>query len=148
MGRKTKLNEEAIDSICTSIRGGLWAKQACILAGINQNTYYEWKKEGITHREEGRNTKHVKFLDALEEAEADLEAMLIQRVLEEDKRGPLEILKRRCSARWGDKSTQELSGPGGGPIQATIGATLNLIMEGDDEEDPFETIEEPEEPDE
>jgi len=134
---KLKLTTAVIESICSSIRGGSYILAACGRARVSRRSFYEWKERGEKEREEGRNTIHVKFIDALEHAEADNEVMLVESVSSDvDWRAKMEILKRRYKERWGDSSKTELSGPGGQPLPTAAIPPLTIIYKNEGHEVP------------
>jgi len=134
----SKLTPAVQEKFLTAIRQGNFLTAAAGVAGVNRRSIYRWKKQGEAEREEGRNTKMVKFVDALELAEAEAEYLLVNKVMETD-RGALEILKRRFRENWGDSIKAEHTGKDGGPIAShtTGSCTLNLTTNMPDTS-PFE----------
>jgi len=138
-----KLTKARIDRICQAIRDKNFVGTAAKMAGIGRTTFYEWREKGLAAREAGKTRSiYCQFVDALEEAEAEAEADLVEQVMK-TKRGPLEILKRRYRSRWGDRIATELSGPDGRPLEdaASKSVIVNIIAEGGEEE-PWKEIKE------
>ena len=101
MGRRSKFTEETQQKIISAIRLGMTYERAALAAGIAVSTFYKWKKEA----EEQKWGQKKEFLDALKKAEAEGEAMLLQRIQKEAKNGTWQaaawILERRHRERWG-----------------------------------------------
>lgn len=133
---KVKLTNAKIEKVCDAIREGNFVATAARLSGIGRATFYEWREKGQTAREEGKKRSiYCRFLDRLEDAEAEAEVMLVEKVMQ-TKRGALEILKRRYRSRWGDRIATELSGPDGRPLEdaGSQNIEVNIIMDGEKEE--------------
>lgn len=72
MGRNTLLTKELQDSICQSIRDGLYIYRACQLHGVSKDSYFRWLKQG-----EAGEYPFSDFYDAVKKAEAeDIEARI------------------------------------------------------------------------
>lgn len=72
-----KYTQEIVKEICGHVRNGLSYIDACRLADINQDTFYEWRK------------KHPEFTEALKRAEAELKEEHLKFVIANSKRkGP------------------------------------------------------------
>lgn len=71
IGRPTKLTQELIDAIADHVaENGSYVDDTCALFGISRAIYYRWKKQGEQDRDEGRETAHAAFVDALEKVDA------------------------------------------------------------------------------
>lgn len=88
-GAPTKLTSSVQKEIVRLIEEGCYIEDACLLAGISQSTYYNWKKWG----EEGQE-QYVGFLEALKKAEA------------EDRRGVIAKLKEHGDRDWKAEATR------------------------------------------
>lgn len=114
-GRPTKLTDEMQERICENIRRGLGYREAAVAAGISERTFYNWKSRG----ENAKSGIHLQFLQALQEAEAIAELVLleiIQNATKKDWRAATWILERRHPRRWAQLQKREISGAGGGPL--------------------------------
>lgn len=100
MGRPSKYNEETINRICDGLRLGLFRDQACMLAGINRDTFYEWLN------------KYPDFSDKVEKAEIACEGKHlanIARFAESDPKQSQWILSKRFYKRWGETSKVDIT---------------------------------------
>lgn len=66
MARKTKINENVIQKICTAIKLGCTVQLAAGYAGINVRTLYYWIQRG----KEDRKGQYFNFFTRYKEAEA------------------------------------------------------------------------------
>lgn len=131
---RKKLTNNVIESICASIRSGSYVGAACGRARVSKRSFYDWRKRGEKEREDGKSTIYVKFVDALEHAEADNEVMLVEAIsTHDDWRAKMEILKRRYPERWGDKSKTELTGANGEPLPAASIPPITIIHKNSDD---------------
>ena len=116
-GRPSKL-PFAEETIFAAIRAGCYPEQAAQAAGISPSTLYAWKARGENESEGPYRRFLLKLRQA--EAEAELTAVAILRSAIEDEsdwKAALAFLERRFPARWRRQQTNELVGPGGGPLQ-------------------------------
>jgi len=81
-GRKLKLNESIIKIIYEAIRKGLQKKQACMLAGISEETFYRWIKKAESLLDNEKLDKKEALLCLLYESIKKAESELEQRALE------------------------------------------------------------------
>lgn len=99
MPRRLKLNERVQNIICEALANGVTVETAAEIAGIGQSTLYNWLKlgrEGVA--------KYKPFADAVEEAIAKSELVLLERIHEASKhtwQAAAWILERRFPERWG-----------------------------------------------
>lgn len=108
IGRRTKLTKAIKEKLLSNIKMGLPIKESCSLAGIVRQTYYNW----IEKAEKG-NREFLDFLDTLEAAEAEAQAILVQKLNNDGNPTSWQfILERRWSDNWGrkDKLKTEISG--------------------------------------
>ncbi|WP_367871736.1 hypothetical protein [Luteolibacter sp. Populi] len=132
-GRKPKITPEVQAKLEAYLRAGNLVKTACAAAGIDQSTFYLWKRRGNEDRNAGKRTRYFQFIESIGVALAEGEVLLVAEVRKGGARGALEILKRLHRERWGDKVAvnQTPNGAGhqpllkGGPA-ATV--TVNLLQ--------------------
>lgn len=127
-GRKTKLTPETTDKICNLIRAGHYFNTAAAAAGVGESTFQAWKAKG----EKAKGGAFRDFWEAVKEAEAGSELLLVDRILKEGgAKGALEILKRRFPERWGDRHRMEHStpdGPMGIHNTGTTGPAVQVVI--------------------
>ena len=143
-GRKSKLTPEVQAEIVSSIQVGVYAKTAAAAAGINETTYYEWLQRGREARENGRASKYRDFLEEIETADAQAEKQHFNMIVRQaagsrtspgDWKAAAWILERKYPEKYGRKVAQEVSGPGGAPVQHQHEVTgmASLIDETEEE---------------
>ena len=94
-----------------SIRNGAPAIQACIAAGISDQTLANWRLRG-----EGGEEPFLGFLVALKKAEAEIEAEMAAVVVDQGRKGQwlasMTYLERRFPKRWGRQERIEIEETG------------------------------------
>lgn len=122
-----KLTPAVQERICEMIRLGNFAAVSARVAGISEQTLYNWIKWG---REQGSGP-YYDFWKAVEQADADAEAALvaeIKRHAPNDWRASAEVLRRRYRRNWGDVVRQEISGPNGGPVEIVAESVTSKLL--------------------
>lgn len=132
-GRPSKLTPEVKARLVQAIEAGNYYEAACGYAGITYTTFRNWMIKG----ENAKSGKYREFFEAITRAETVAEVRMVaqwQQHMPEDYRAIRDFLERRFPDRWGrkDKLQQEVSGPGGGPIQWV---DLVKLAKSDDEPD-------------
>lgn len=131
-GRDTKLTPELQEQICDKIRHGNYVEIAVRACGISRATFYNWLKWGNAYR---NNTalhtfeEYSRFLDAVEAAEADAEALSLARLAkfaEGDPKVDMWRLERKHAERWGKKDTTTLKGDAEAPVTVKILDAVDL----------------------
>lgn len=97
-GRKTKLTPEVQQKICDALRNCLSRESAAALAGINQDTFYDWMKRGGNGQ-----PLFSEFSESVLAAESEAEQSLVVKIKESD---PKWILERRHPDRWTSKRNE------------------------------------------
>jgi hypothetical protein len=102
MAAPSKLTPETQDRIATMIRAGNPTDLAARVAGIHPSTYDEWMARGLLP---GRaNVKHRAFRAAVEQARAENEAILANRIAKAAASGSWRaacwLLERQYPERW------------------------------------------------
>lgn len=97
LGRPTLCTPEVQGVILRAIAAGNYRVTACQMAGIHRNTLINWE----TWAKEGK-APYVDFLGALQKAEAEAEALLLQHVAigGDGWQSKAWILERRWPGRW------------------------------------------------
>lgn len=134
-GRQSKLTPEVVEAICNSIKLGNYAKVACASAGISESVYYKWLDEA---KEPGASKELVEFMESIERAEAEAEAIKVAQVAKAAQKtwqAAAWFLERKHGERWGrnDRLRQEISGPDGGPIPFSVEDARRAIIAALDE---------------
>jgi Transposase len=132
VARPTKLTPKAKERIIQSIRAGNHVEPACRAAGIAPSTFYSWLARG----EREPAGIYGAFCEELRlaEAEAEVHAVaLLRRAMPDDWRAALAYLERRHPDRWRRRTSTELTGKGGGPIQTDHRPAIDLTKLSDDE---------------
>jgi hypothetical protein len=112
-----------------SLENGVPVEMAVRIAGISVGTHYGWLKRGEqsfdaldagAKRLAKADRACLDYLKAVRRAEADAvqrNAMLIQVAAREHWQAAAWYLERRYPDTWGRRDRQEISGPGGAPLQ-------------------------------
>jgi transposase len=118
VGRPTKLNTAKQRQIVKQLEAGNYRETVCRACGIGTSTLYRWLERGAI--EESGIYHDFRVAVERAEAEAEIEAVAVLRtaIVEGDWRATLAYLERRHVERWGRRQTNEIVGPGGGPLQA------------------------------
>ena len=92
------LTQQKITEIAGHIKAGNFPIVACRLAGVRGRTYYHWRKLGKTPG----NGIYSEFYEAIEEANAEREALLVRRLVEsKNVSADKFLLERMAPERWG-----------------------------------------------
>ena len=145
MARTSKLTKTVQEDICTALALMHTYESAAGYARVGNSTLSLWRSQGRAARqkvEKGEElgadeVKKLKFLEAVEQAEAEGVFNLHQVVIEEAKRDgrlALQMLALRRPDDYAPRNKVELSGKDGGPvvIQMTWGDQSD---DGDDAKD-------------
>lgn len=138
----TKLTPELAKEICDAIKVGSWLEVAADSCGIDRVTLKRWQKRGHKALALSKKTGEpvpdeekifASFVVAVKQANAECEIVDIKRVNRSAKKiwqAAAWRLERRYPERWRQRSSQEISGPGGKPIpvESAMAAALEQIM--------------------
>lgn len=92
------LTQQKITEIAGHIKAGNFANVACRLAGVGERIYYHWLELGKTPG----NGIYSEFYEAIEEAKAERESLLVSRLVESKNVGAYKwMLERTAPERWG-----------------------------------------------
>ena len=136
-GRHSKLTDPTWARIKRSVELGNYAKTAAMAAGIGEQTYHRWRRQGAQDREEGRRTRMARFDEDLEAAEAQAELHHLRLVTQAAAGTPTKpgdwkaaawLLERKHPDKFARRTANELSGPNGGPIQMDPGQGLSGLL--------------------
>jgi transposase len=130
-GQRSKLTPAYTNKVIEALRAGNYIETACAYAGISTTAYHRWIQEadqGASINDTPLSAddlqKRVEFRDSCARARAEAEVRnvaLIQKAATSPKNWAAAgwWLERSKPDRWGrqTKVTQEISGPGGAPIQ-------------------------------
>lgn len=119
MARPTKLDDAVAGRVLQALRAGNYLDTAAAFAGVHRSTLHDWLKKG---RAENAREPYASFVDDVDEAMGDAEAMFVARIAKaaEDARNWTAAawwLERRFPDRWGRRDRLEHTGAGGGPIE-------------------------------
>jgi transposase-like protein len=142
MGRPTKLTKARRAGIVSMIAAGSYAEVAARANGVGPSTYYAWMKRGEDAEvdDTGKpldfdDERYVEFREAVKEAEAKAEVLAVGRIQQAAAGGTWQAsawyLERKYPDRWGRKDhvRQEISGPGGGPVEIDAEAAALAFLD-------------------
>ena len=116
-----KLSAELQEMIVKSLRLGLYVETACDLAGIHKDTFYNWLKEGESHK----SGKHRRFSDAIKKAQAESETRWIAKIVQDDSwTSKAWLLERKYRSRWGKDLPPE-HGPAAQALARDVADIIN-----------------------
>jgi len=108
-GRPTKYSPETAERILSALKAGNTLRASAKYVGISEDTLLAWR-----HR-------FSAFSAQIDRAEGEAEVLYVAVIAEAardgDWRAAITWLERRRHDDWRERKTQELTGPGGGPIQ-------------------------------
>jgi len=128
-GRPTKFTPETRDRILTALRAGNYRETACHYAGISHQTLRNWILKADTP---DAPPEYIEFLEAIERAEAEAEMVDIGLIRQAAQGGTWQaaawVRERKNPERWGrrERTSVELSGPDGGPVQVGVGVHVDV----------------------
>jgi hypothetical protein len=135
----TKLTPELAKEICDAIKVGSWLEVAADSCGIDRVTLKRWQKRGHKALALSKKTGEpvpdeekifASFVVAVKQANAECEIVDIKRVNRSAKKiwqAAAWRLERRYPERWRQRSSTEVSGPGGKAmafIEQRLGADM------------------------
>jgi transposase len=129
-GRPTKLTKALQTRICKLIRDGNFRQTAALAAGVGVSTLRTWMAKGRKQQA----GQFQAFRAALLQAEQEAEIRMVARVVKasaSDARHAQWWLERKRPGRWGRKVQTEVTGKGGGPIEAQIVILPGKVHEAD-----------------
>lgn len=107
MARPTKYTPELAQQALEVLKAGNTRKAAAEYISIDQDTFTAWCK------------RYSDFSDAVKKAESDAEVRnvaIISQAAKKNWTAAAWWLERRRNKDWGNKISQEISGPGGAPL--------------------------------
>ena len=109
---RSKLTPERSETILGLVRSGNYLQVAAAYAGIDPTTLSRWLAKGRLEIAEGRRTAAAEFAESCARAEAQAEAVRLQRIAkaaETDWKADAWYLERRFPTRWGDRRTIDVT---------------------------------------
>jgi transposase len=124
VGRPTKLTPERMEQLVNLVRAGNYIEQACCAVGISKSSYYVWKARGEEDKEAGNDTEYSQFMDAMNRAESEAEALCITTITKAEKDGDWRAaawkLERKNHQRWGPVQRTTVKAEHSGEIKITL----------------------------
>ncbi len=124
VGRPTKLTPERMKRLTDLIKAGNYIETACCAVGLGHSTYYMWKERGDKERLEGKKTIYTEFLDTVQRAESEAEALSITTITKAEQEGDWKAaawkLERKNPDKWGRLDRQKINQEHSGEIKITI----------------------------
>jgi transposase len=102
VARPPKLDEQTIEDIARLVRVGTPISGAAQTVGISTSTFYSWLERGESTKP--ADAPYRKFREAIEQARAEGEVLLVQRIQNAAAKGSWQaaayLLERRYSDNW------------------------------------------------
>ena len=109
MTNNGKLDDEITKAICKDIREGVSRKEAAIINGICEGTFYNWINRG----KEAKSGKYLEFLKSIKKAESALKASYEKKIcLAKDWKAGMTWLERRCPEQYGKSDRMQVEHSG------------------------------------
>jgi hypothetical protein len=103
MYKKITLTHNKIIEITDHIKACNFAVTACRLARVPERTYYYWLERG----KQQEDSIYAEFYEAVEQAEAEREARLVERLANSnDLKATMWMLERIAPERWGARRSR------------------------------------------
>jgi hypothetical protein len=115
----TKLTPVVSARICAALAKGNYYKAAARAGGVDYATFWRWLERGAATS----SGPYRAFAEAVEEAEAQAERRIVaawQKHVPTDWKAARDFLARRFPAEWGPRERHEVTGAGGGALEATV----------------------------
>lgn len=142
MSRPTKLTPELITKVAGVIKGGAYPSKAAVACGLSEATYYAYMARGRAEmarmaennqsRPKASERLAVEFLEAVEQASAEIQSVMANRIvtaaMEGDWKAALAYLERTNREEWGRVNRTELTGKDGGAIQQEVKAVTDADL--------------------
>lgn len=133
MARPTKLTTAKHRQFVKLLEAGNYRETVCRACDVGTSTFYRWLERGASESSGIYHDFRVAVGRAEAEAEVEAVAVLRTAIVEGDWRATLAYLERRHGERWGRRQTNEIVGPGGGPLQAEQLLRIDPSRFSDDE---------------
>jgi hypothetical protein len=138
-GRPSKLTPDVQDTICQHIELGQFQHIAAALAGISDETFWRWMRQGEDVVEEGTGRvlqvapkRFRLFRAAVLQARTKCEAAMVVNVRLAAQNGDWKAaafwLERVFPERWGRRTRLEHVGEGGGPVKAEVAVDFDRLF--------------------
>lgn len=136
MARKTKLTEELIENVRTSLQNHNTKKTTAELVGISQQTFYMWLNQG----EKARSGLKREFYETVKQAQAMSIVHLTNQIAKDPAwQAKAWLLERMHPKQYGRRQLLAHAGADGeSDLPTAQPATLNIIMQGDIGDHPWE----------
>jgi len=109
-GRRERLTDTVQEKVCRLIKVGNYKVVAAQLSGIGERTFYTWYAKGDPDHP-GHKRKYERFRQAVDEAEAASESLIVSKIIRKaGARELLDLLGRRFPERWRKRVVLDHSG--------------------------------------
>lgn len=112
-GRPSTFTPERVEEILLHIENGATYRRACILVGISEATFHEWKAQGKKALEDEKPNKFSEFLEKVNQAKEKYIAWLqslVNQGAKMDGKLALRVLERKRPEEFGRKDTLSIKG--------------------------------------
>lgn len=120
MGRPSKLEESTVDDLVKWLKLGYYIEDACTMAGIAKQTYYNW----MAKAEANEGQEYLDFLDSVKRARAEAEGAHIMNIRKAADNGVWQasawFLERSHPVKWGKRNPDLITEESDEPIEFEI----------------------------
>jgi hypothetical protein len=81
-GRETKFNEEIREEILSYLKLGFTIKDTCEAVNISTETFFQWKKQGKTDKNNGIKSDFSDFSDSIKTAKHSVKKFMLSKIVQ------------------------------------------------------------------
>jgi transposase len=120
LGRPSKLDNSRVEELVKWLKLGYYIEDACTMAGIAKQTYYNWVAKAELQEEQ----KYIDFLDSVKKARAEAEGAHIMNIRKAADNGVWQasawFLERSHPVKWGKRNPDLINEESDEPVEFDI----------------------------
>lgn len=120
LGRPSKLDNSRVEELVKWLKLGYYIEDACTMAGIAKQTYYNWVAKAESEEEQ----KYIDFLDSVKKARAEAEGAHIMNIRKAADNGVWQasawFLERSHPTKWGKRNPDLMTEESDEPVEFDI----------------------------
>jgi hypothetical protein len=142
-GRPTKLSPEITERLVTALATGLHLETACDLVSLTRQSVFNWMDQGRKDIEQGKESEHAAFFDAISRAIATAEASIVRAIgmgiagliperpgyYPPDPKAGIQFLQIRYRERYRKQTQFDIAGVKDAPVALQLGIKVYIPAE-------------------